>query len=936
MSIFKETFPKFVTDQLEIREEVIASGTGRKKRGDFGFGEKNRSTEFYTYSANKQCVIRLSSAVDIIDPSIWSEETGGGSSVAAQWVLESGIQDKGSELLNKQRRGFSTPGVGSAYGDSAIKSDAKDGYGIVPMPGITSATVRTKSAYGSLREGKVNFVCHNRRQLEVLELLYMRPGYSLMLEWGWNPYIDNDGNATNWNYIQNFFDQKTTTADLEKQILKKKEDTGGNYDALIGYCKNFTYKLRADGGFDCTTEIIAKGEVITSIKDKDELIYDDENVYVRPSLELIFQDLINYADDVEGVKNKKADEKREDVKGNDKKARALMINAELRDKLELDDLQGTGDPTDDDEDPNVYGEDTIKPWVIIDGPMGYQTKDYYTAFDDDEKIKGYRVTTTWIRWDALAHMINKYVIPNDDFDQGLIEFQTFRVANEHTSDPKIRPYLYSNVLPKFIASKLPEITAPSDLFGLGNAGLHYGQKRRIDWFHCDVSLNQEICILPHTLYNHYMRLEGAITTTPKDMMYKPLAKKLAERVQKKGNVTQEEWVKSLVDRKLESHENYFNIGGIYLGVEWMMSLFKSMYYDKDGNASKDYSLFKFFEKVWEGVSSTSGDNHEFVLHTDNRPEGKTIRVIDMQANIDPEVDLANVHQLQIQSLDSVVRDVSYNTTIPNSLSATIAIAAQAPDSVDDLDKVTFAALNKGIRDRFATDYSVEGDQKIFGDKGEEEQRKLWNREFDKNLLAIFEALHIFNHEDNSEWMEEMGEGQGFGLKWWEIALVGIGYVVAPWIGLTVAVAGVAKKAVKLKQREFGGMLRDLVYYQYTINDNQYLREEGPPDIQNEETAKYRGALKSLWTAINYFQKVYGSDDESNKPKYYRGQPYEGATRSTSSIIPLKFNAKLDGISGIVIGNIFKLPKDRLPLAYNGDDIFFIVMGENQTITADQD
>ena len=93
-----------------------------------------------------------------------------------------------------------------------------------------------------------------------------------MLEWGWNPYIDNDGNATNWNYIQNFFDQKTTTADLEKQILKKKEDTGGNYDALIGYCKNFTYKLRADGGFDCTTEIIAKGEILTSLKDREQMV----------------------------------------------------------------------------------------------------------------------------------------------------------------------------------------------------------------------------------------------------------------------------------------------------------------------------------------------------------------------------------------------------------------------------------------------------------------------------------------------------------------------------------------------------------------------------------------------------------------------------------------------------------------------------------------
>ena len=61
------------------------------------------------------------------------------------------------------------------------------------MPGITDINVRTKSAYGSLREAKVNFECHNRRQLEVLEMLYMRPGYMVILEWGWNPYIKNDG-----------------------------------------------------------------------------------------------------------------------------------------------------------------------------------------------------------------------------------------------------------------------------------------------------------------------------------------------------------------------------------------------------------------------------------------------------------------------------------------------------------------------------------------------------------------------------------------------------------------------------------------------------------------------------------------------------------------------------------------------------------------------
>ena len=67
MSIFKETFPKFVRDQLAQREKIISSGAN--KSGDkfnFNSGE-GRSEEFYTYTLNKQCVLRLSSAVDIMD-----------------------------------------------------------------------------------------------------------------------------------------------------------------------------------------------------------------------------------------------------------------------------------------------------------------------------------------------------------------------------------------------------------------------------------------------------------------------------------------------------------------------------------------------------------------------------------------------------------------------------------------------------------------------------------------------------------------------------------------------------------------------------------------------------------------------------------------------------------------------------------------------------
>ena len=41
--------------------------------------------------------------------------------------------------------------------------------------------------------------------------------------------------------------------------------------------------------------------------------------------------------------------------------------------------------------------------------------------------------------------------------------------------------------------------------------------------------------------------------------------------------------------------------------------------------------------------------------------------------------------------------------------------------------------------------------------------------------------------------------------------------------------------------------------------------------------------------------------------------------------------KLDGISGIVIGNVFKLNKSRLPKSYNDAKIAFVVFGEEQTI-----
>ena len=307
MSIFKESFRKYIQQQLKLREAIISLGN------DGGGRLNNNKTiilpqggevtlpqgAFYTNTINRACVVRMSSGVDLKPDSKDLLEGGRyenpddliGAGLAARYVLEGGTlinidkknKDGTSSPVSALRSGFpgsGNRGFGFQYGDPMIRANAsEDGYGIVPMPGITDANIRTKSAYGSLREAKVSFKCHNQRQLEILELLYMRPGYPILLEWGWTTYIDNDGNNTSkFPHIYEFFHPNVSQELINKKIIQNKIDTGGNYDGMMGICKNFNYKARPDGGFDCITELTSTGEIIESLKASKQSFYDENNV----------------------------------------------------------------------------------------------------------------------------------------------------------------------------------------------------------------------------------------------------------------------------------------------------------------------------------------------------------------------------------------------------------------------------------------------------------------------------------------------------------------------------------------------------------------------------------------------------------------------------------------------------------------------------------
>ena len=232
MSIFKDSFEPNIQGQLRARQKAI--------------GDTSRSSTTIQYFNSRNAWIRMTSAVD------YNKSSG----LANSYVLLGGTLSGGNLRSGKGAYSSVTP-----HGTSHK-------LGTRLMPGITSIEVKSKAAYGSLREIVVNFQCWDIRQLEELELLYMRPGYSALVEWGWSPYLTNAGGLKNaTSFTNSVLNGGVSKENIWEDLFDKASNTSeGNYDAMYGFIKNYNWSARPDGGYDCSTTIITMGEIIESLK----------------------------------------------------------------------------------------------------------------------------------------------------------------------------------------------------------------------------------------------------------------------------------------------------------------------------------------------------------------------------------------------------------------------------------------------------------------------------------------------------------------------------------------------------------------------------------------------------------------------------------------------------------------------------------------------
>lgn len=298
MSIFKDTFKPFICRQLNARQDLISQENGFKRQHDF-----------LQYTTAKNSWVRMQSFVDYDSP----DGRYKGNQMAKKYILESGnLYKKPDEELYSLRGGFANR-AGSYGGDVGNRD-----YGIVPMPGISSIKIKNKSAYGSLREATVEFYCHDKRQLDDLEILFMRPGFPILLEWGWSLYLDtylkedndykkksNSKDVVNKMSLSSIkiknFDGggiNPFTDDISQQGIYDKIEYlqhkySGNYDGMLGFIRNYSYDLLNNGGYKCTTTLISIGEVLDSLKMnsiKTINIQDGNELTVMSDLEIILRD----------------------------------------------------------------------------------------------------------------------------------------------------------------------------------------------------------------------------------------------------------------------------------------------------------------------------------------------------------------------------------------------------------------------------------------------------------------------------------------------------------------------------------------------------------------------------------------------------------------------------------------------------------------------
>lgn len=292
MAIIGNAFEDYVKNQVNVRQSALAEGL------DPSNPKKIQSIQAFNSSAPW---MRLISAVDITN----DKPKENGTPVPGKTVYDvieetqifSGFDWKNSNLsknfvllggaasLNSDGSLKSLPsgivgtkgalegayGYGYTQADLANGADLTSGRGYVPPPGVTSVDFEYKND-GALAMATINIKAFSDVQFNIIDILYQRPGFTVLLEFGHSVYLNNSGELEQADFTtspsQYIFKSKGTATynELATKIVTEKKSRSGNYEAFFGRITKFNWKYNEDGSYDITVKLTGIGDVLSSLK----------------------------------------------------------------------------------------------------------------------------------------------------------------------------------------------------------------------------------------------------------------------------------------------------------------------------------------------------------------------------------------------------------------------------------------------------------------------------------------------------------------------------------------------------------------------------------------------------------------------------------------------------------------------------------------------
>jgi len=962
MSIFRDTFQSDIKTELDKRQDAMLGS--------------NRTPDVIQYLNSRNAWVRMTSSVNV----------NGSPELAKDYVLMGGTLNKTTFTPPQGTKPVTiyTPKSGVGNNKEAYSTKTPHGtnhrLGIKPMPGITNVEIRSKSAYGSLREAVVNFQCWDIRQLEELELLYMRPGYTVLVEWGWLPYLDSNKKIV--TTPPSFYDILTKGVTPRTKIFKDLYDrctkSGGNYDAMFGYIKNYQWSAREDGGYDCQTTIISTGEIIESLKVN----------FVLPDLTKLNSTTATGVGEVDSEFSNQGTLPPNTWKEHYEKNILAGVWAEIYSKL-------------------TPGQASLNSNSILKDkniPMNFSSLATINSNDPNSLTKGNQ-TQIYITLEAAFDVIQKYVIPKDSAGEPLIKLSLYTeeyagkkepllcVAHptQISVDPSVclikSPIWYDKggilsavsgaVQSSTSAGNAPQIanelkTAVSTFVnGAKNTGIadFYTALQKIK----DITTYVAVEILlsgPGSIQNYlsngsptgigktfqseyvniiaYLKtllgnnnvqdtyttlvtgggfpgvpqvtsyfLNTVTITLPTTSAVTSVAQTVSSLPQAITNI---QVLDTLPQNYFSGNVNGYDelgiIKNIFVNLDFLYKQSVNSNIEASDNKEKnEISLYKYLKNIMSAIQTAIGNVSNFEIHVD--PVDSVARVIDI--NYTSKESKSNLFELQVHNTKSVVRKYSLQSQIFPEQSAIVAIGSQAKGGQLGIQNNTMIDFNKNLEDRIIKD-------KLFPN-GTNVPDINNNSSPIASLLGSIIALFGRLADPNSTVSVPVpptptplppfplptpptpptpspgspfpfptplpGQGGGF-------------FPGGPWGGAQPSPSPVPFPNTQTTSN----VTTTTTAVPSTSTTSTSTVAQNPGVDLNTLFTRSKSSLRDL---IVYFQSITKSD---------------GANRN---IIPIKFSFEMDGIGGLVIGNLFTINDDILPKGYKSANLAQTVTGIGHTI-----